>query len=202
MLDFLYTQGVTGNMVKYALVYEADLPQHKLYSFEFLFTGLIGRATGASIYHGNNYEHAMDGHSFAHALSYTVLGEDAYYSGQSTGTTYLAELNHDFGLVGVVLGSVVVGMLLMQISNIDRMTSHPFVTFLRIIVIYDLLWLPRGNFGAFLTRLTAPSTLLVIAAVFGGAWLLRVLLRRGVQLPAPVRRLLVPSGHQRDAPPH
>ncbi len=63
------------------------------------------------VYNGNSIENALYGHSLAHRLSYLEYG-DYYLQGHGVGSCYIAELYHDFGVIGVMAGNYIYGYIL------------------------------------------------------------------------------------------
>lgn len=62
-------------------------------------------------YTGRTVETALHTNCLADYIMYKVNAND-FFAGYGLGTSYIAELNHDLGLVGVALGSAVYGFLL------------------------------------------------------------------------------------------
>jgi len=62
-------------------------------------------------YTGRTVEAALHTNCLADYIMYKVDAND-FFAGYGLGTSYIAELNHDLGLVGVALGSAVYGFLL------------------------------------------------------------------------------------------
>ena len=62
-------------------------------------------------YKGRSVETALYTNCLADYIMYKVDAND-FFAGYGLGTSYIAELNHDLGLVGVALGSAVYGFLL------------------------------------------------------------------------------------------
>lgn len=169
ILGFVYSQGVSVNVIKRGYMFQDMIPEGYLYSMDFTRYGLIARILGITVYSGNTVEQALYGGSFAHALSYIFLG-DAYLAGRGTGTSYVAELYHDFGYIGIVIGSVIYGWLCTGIESYKE--GKVFRRSCLFIIITQLLWAPRGGFTKIITTLLSPSALLALLAVFAMAWLL------------------------------
>ena len=166
VIDFIYNNGVSINVIKRAYEFEANLNSDRFYSLHFLHEGVIGLIMGGGEEMGNSLVKATEGYHLAHALSFILMG-DRYINGGGVGTSYVAELYHDFGYLGVVLGSLLYGFLMAKISNISQ--SSPFYTAIKLLIITQILWAPRGGFTEFITILFLPATIFVFFAVFGGA---------------------------------
>lgn len=164
--DFFYDQGVTSYIIKRSYEMEADIPGNCIYALEFLHSGVPARLLGIPVYHGNTIEHALYGNSFTHALGYTVMG-NTYLAGKGTGSCYIAELFYDFGYTGIALGSALYGWIFAQVSKgaKNKILRRAIV----FIIVTQLLWACRASYTGFLSFLFAPSTLLLLVFVFGGA---------------------------------
>lgn len=173
--SFFYQQGVSVNVIKRAYDYQWALPQDKYYSCGFLFSGTFARVLGFQAFAGNSLLHATQGHSLSHALSYVLMPEE-YLAGRGTGTCYIAELYHDFGMTGVVAGNVVLGCLLFACGRFRAGT--PLRTSLKLAIIPNLLWVPRGMFTDFMVTISRPTTLIVLVLIFGGEPILKWLQQR------------------------
>ena len=170
VLSFLYDQGVTGNIVKRAYMYE-DLIPKQIYSLEILHSGIFARLLGIPVYYGNSVEHALYGGSFTHSLAYVVLGP-SYLEGIGTGSSYIAELFYEFGYIGVVIGNIVYGYIIAYINH--PITKHNvFRMSVCFYFITQILWAPRASLTGFLSSLFAPITILTFLLVFGLANLLK-----------------------------
>lgn len=162
LISFFYQQGVSVNVIKRSYQYSFLLPEDKYYSLEFFTTGILGKIFGFYPYVGNNIEHARYGYSLAHALSFITM-KAQYLLGRGTGTSYIAELYHDFGYVGVIIGNIFYGFLLYRTSILQNKTY--FVTVFKLLIIQELLWSPRGGFSDFLILLFRPATLIAVIIV-------------------------------------
>ncbi|MBE6768602.1 MAG: O-antigen polysaccharide polymerase Wzy [Ruminococcaceae bacterium] len=169
LFGFVYSQGVSVNVIRRGFMLKDQIPEGYLYSMDFTRYGIIARLLGIPVYAGNTAEQALYGGSFAHALSYVFMQSD-YLAGRGTGTSYVAELFHDFWYVGVFVGSVLYGWLCTRIESYK--TGKVFRRACLFIVITQLLWAPRGGFTKFITTLISPSALVALIAVFGLTWLL------------------------------
>ena len=170
ILDFIYGQGVTGNVIKRAYMYKDRIPD-QVYPLEFLHSGIFARILGIKVYHGNTVEHALYGGSFTHSLGYVVLGS-SYLAGRGTGSSYVAELYHSFGYWGVAIGNIIYGFI---IAHINRPVTkrNVFLMSARFFIITQILWAPRASLTGFISNLFAPITILTFIFVFGLANLVK-----------------------------
>lgn len=169
-IKFFYDQGVTSNVMKRAYMYKDQIPPDQIYTLEFLHSGILARLLGITVYHGNTVDHALLGGSFTHSLGYVVMG-NSYLAGRGTGSCYIAELYQDFGYIGIFLGSILYAYLFANIANRNK-DEKIFWTALRLMVITQLLWAPRGSYTGFISQNLTPTTLATIIFVFGFAHLL------------------------------
>lgn len=167
LVDFLYGQGVTVNVIGYAISMEERVPEGKYYSFgpaiEFVRWNLGRVFTGADYPTGQTLERAADGHQFAHLISYLVM-PDMYLQGSGYGSSFVAELWIDAGLAGLVLGSMALGVGLMVLPRI-LLSRNIVVTALALMVMCEIMFTPRANFIGYLVTPLGVSSL-------GGAALL------------------------------
>ncbi len=168
LFGFVYSQGVSVNVIRRGFMLSEQIPDGYLYSMDFTRYGVIARLLGIPVYSGNTVEQALYGGSFAHALSYVFMPND-YLAGRGTGTSYVAELFHDFWYIGVFLGSVIYGWLCTTIESYKA--GKVFKRACLFVVITQLLWAPRGGFTKIIATLISPSALVALVAVFGLAWL-------------------------------
>ena len=162
IINFFDQLGGSVNCIKRVFYYKKDLSDLSFVSFsnfrsivfENVFMRKLFKVTS---YTGNSYEHAMFGHSLMHRLSYYEYGKE-YLTGRGVGSSYIAELFHDFGYIGIALGSFLYGYILKKIDNINfrnRIQSGVLLT-----ICYDLLHAPRGSFDGALNSLISLYSLL------------------------------------------
>ncbi|WP_040282233.1 O-antigen polysaccharide polymerase Wzy family protein [Tessaracoccus massiliensis] len=159
--EFFHGQGVTVKVLENVALYGDALPEQQ-YLLEFLHRGIPARIAGQTVFEGNSVTRAMEGGSLSHSLSYLVLGQ-RYLDGQATGSSYIAEAFVDFGFGGVLVVSIVIGLL---IAWVDRAGGSSVVAdAVRFIAIQSILWSPRGSATGFVSAIVAPSTLVGVSAI-------------------------------------
>ena len=83
-------------------------------------------------------ELAIDSNSYAHNLSYLVLNKE-YLKGHGIGSSYIMELYTDYGMIGVFLLSLLLGMLFIAMLQVAyRSRTILFALSLLILIIYSL----------------------------------------------------------------
>lgn len=161
--NFFYDQGVTGYVVKRAYQYENLIPKNQVYTLEFLHSGLPAIITGQKVYQGNTLAHATKGGSFTHSLGYAIMGQ-AYLNGGGTGSSYVAELYYDLGYFGIVLGSMLYGLLLSQFYTLYR--RNVLTRAILLLIFTKLLWAPRASYTGFISYLLSPVTIAVLLGIY------------------------------------
>lgn len=130
-LSFFQDQGISSSLIRLEKFYENRIRGDALYSFFGIVKNFRMNTLVKLIFHpeyGFSYLHnsadfAKKGNSLANALSYIVLRQ--YEAGSGLGSCYVAELYHDFGYLGIVIGSVIYSVVMNLISkswlNIKKM---------------------------------------------------------------------------------
>ena len=118
--DLFYKQGVSFRWL--ALGYGAIpfLPHHGFtnYTFgsfiDYFCNGSIAQKFFGAVNLGssNSWIKAHYGNNFSHHLSYILLGESQYLAGHGCGSSYLLEVFADYGYLGIILFSLILGFLL------------------------------------------------------------------------------------------
>lgn len=177
IVDFVYSQGVSFTIISRgydALPYLPDI-ENKNYTFG-PFIDYITRGTPAQILFGaeglgapNSIIRATEANNFNAALSYYLYG-NMYLQGYGTGSSYIIELYADFGVIGIIIFSIALGMIFSKIGNQlgGRIIKNIFL--LRILM--DVFIIPRGSALSWLTFLIAPQFWLPIICCYIGATVL------------------------------
>lgn len=158
-IDFFYDQGVSINVIKRSYNLSELLNSDRYYSLSFIPESIIGRMLGFKQYVGNTVEHAQKGYNLSHALSYALMG-NKYLNGVGTGTSYIAELNHDFGYVGVFFGNILYAWLLAMFNRVKAKKIYFKAAIF--LIMRQLLWSPRGNFSDVFLILLQPFPILAV----------------------------------------
>ncbi len=184
--DTLYAQSSSLEVVGYGYVYRAQVPPEHLYSLGHVLDllgrrlpGLVGIGDGPLS--GQSVERAEQSGIFGQLLSYRVLGEE-YLKGRGLGSSYLAELWADAGVLGVLLGSVLLGAVIWQLTvGLHRSWEVRLVCLL---LAREVVLAPRSGYSQFIVEAFTSSTLVGVGLVLLGA----LAVRRWVQpAPAPGR---------------
>lgn len=169
IIQFFYDQGVSINVIKRSFQNPDAFVEGRWYMFgtiiRMLKTNAISRLLGVISYGGNTIENAEFGYSFAHALSYNVMG-NKYLEGGGTGSSYIAEVYYSLGYLGVFVANIVYGYLCRYLFRFDE--RNIWINALSLIVFQQIIFAPRGNFDGFLSApldLKTWATFLIIYLV-------------------------------------
>lgn len=169
MTDFFYRQGTTFDTICQGIEYEdviESLPGDPVYStseiVDTMKYGRIGRFVNdyESIPSGNNIQVVYNKSSLAHRLSYIVLGP-YYLAGHGRGSSYLLENYLDWGFVGVLIISFLLGTFLLNLSTL--LEKHGLIIrMITISCIMNIFIIPRAESTVFLSFLFSPYYWLVV----------------------------------------
>ncbi|GAB3758480.1 hypothetical protein GCM10027599_25890 [Yimella radicis] len=148
IFDFIRAQGVTIQVLVYSQEYSAWMPKDRWYSFgPFIesaqrISALVTGGTPPAL-QGQTADRALNGHQLSHTISYLIAPVD-YVRGVGYGSTYVAELLLDFGIAGVILGSIVYGLLLVRASS--ALNGRFIPTVITLMLLKGALFVPRASF--------------------------------------------------------
>lgn len=156
--DFIGGQGFTVNVIKYEQLFYDKLGHHKYYSFyntiRFLRTSPLTRWFMPEYhfeYGTYTAKNAINGNSFANSVTY--LGSPkTFLRGGGYGSCYVAELFHDFGYAGVIIGNTVLGLFLSYISKFKN--RGIFFAAFSLLMLECLYKTPRYNFDYVMSEIT------------------------------------------------
>ena len=94
---------------------------------------------------------ALHGTNLADYVSYKAMPY-TYLRGGGWGSCYIAELYADFGYIGVLLGSILYGVLLDGILKGIRLNKSIWSTALGLLIVSSLFKAPRASFDDFLAN--------------------------------------------------
>lgn len=117
----------------------------------------------------NSVELALQGHSYAHTMSY--FAHPYYLLGEGYGSTYTLELYQDFGYLGIALGSGLIAYILCLMSQ--NIGKSWFGGLLALIVALNVIHMPRGYVNELFYYVFDNKFWLALGALFIGALLLR-----------------------------
>lgn len=175
ILSFFYDQGVSVNVIGYTETLKNSIPD-KLYTFgpiiEFFKFNIFGKLSGQyTELHGQTIERAMEGYQYSHTISYLVMPE-VYLKGVGYGSSYVAELYHDCSYIGLILGSVLIGILIGLFTKLAA-SSQVLYVLLALIMIRKLFFIPRASTIAFVIETFSPINIFTILFILGFTYILK-----------------------------
>ena len=125
LIDFIYKQGTSFGVLAKGYLYECYLPVRafKNYTFgpiiDYFYRGNIGGMLFGTtpLPENNSIELAFESNSYAHNISYIVMGDD-YLQGHGIGSSYIMELFTDYRYIGVFVFSIILGIILVAMMKL------------------------------------------------------------------------------------
>lgn len=175
-VDFFYKQGVTFNVLSIGYDSIPYLPdrQFRNYTFGgFLDSILHGRVAqrffGAeALDGGNNINNALLSNRYAHNMSYVAKGKK-YLEGEGWGSSYLLETYTDYGYVGIIIFSFILGAAL--IWGISIWKKNTLVLTIWLLTLTQIFFMPRSGATECIEFLIAPSFWGLVVLCYVGAGL-------------------------------
>ena len=175
-LDFLYKQGVSFKSLNLGYESIPFLPDRPFRNYTF--GGIIDYFTHGNIAQqffnakplgeGNNLAWALESNSFAHNMSYIAM--DNYLEGHGLGSSYLLELYTDYGYIGVLLFSLLLGALMIWFVHVMRKMN--FGSMIVLMIIMNFFFMPRGEATGAINFLFYMQFWAAILICYGGAALI------------------------------
>ena len=153
LIDFIYKQGTSFGVLARGFIYESDLPTKvfRNYTFspiiEYITKGNLGILFGGKpfVSANNSIELALESDRYAHNLSYIVLKED-YLAGHGIGGSYIMELYTDYGMIGLLLFSIIMGVVFIFMMKAAYKSSILLFS-ITLLILNNLFFMPRGGFS-------------------------------------------------------
>lgn len=159
--------GGSVNVITYGFENATNLPD-KIYSLggitDFFTQNVIARTIfDIQQYSGNTVGMALYGNRFSYALTYLVK-PSSYLAGYGMGSSYIAEVFHDFGYVGVAIINVLYGKICTTTSSLkkDSIIRNTIV----LMSSYAILTAPRSYADGFISCFFNFSFILTVFLVF------------------------------------
>lgn len=163
--DFIYDQGITGNIIKWGYQYKEQFNSELFYTLDFLRVGILGKIfNNTKKEYLDLVDYAMNSGKYGSALSYFKIPVD-YLKGYGLGSSYIAELYQDFGYLGVIIGNLIYSYLLVKIDDIWDNDNILIMT-VKFLIITPVLWSIRGGFSEFLILIFSPMTILMLIILY------------------------------------
>lgn len=146
LVSILGQQGGSVGIIGYEKVYGSQMPQTFPFSLGFIVdffkNSFLIRPLGLFDYYAPQTEGlAMHGLSFGSTLSYLVMPQ-YYLSGGGLGSCYIAEAYHDYGYIGLFLVNLFYGFIF---NVFNRNLSSVWIVFSSLLIVENILIIPRGN---------------------------------------------------------
>lgn len=148
--DFFYKQGVSFDVlcIGYESIPKIEYTGFKNYTFGpiidyFTHSKLAQLLWGAKAFaNGNNLDMALYSNNFSHRMSYASRGTE-YLQGHGWGSSFILETYADFGYLGIVIFSILLGMLFAYMIKLISKGSVMF-TF-ALVALTDIYICPRSS---------------------------------------------------------
>lgn len=168
ILEFFYKQGVTLKSLFFSDIYNNLYPENRFYSLGTMIEYFKNNAItqffiDSPIYTGQTVERALNGNLFSHRLTY-FISPNAYLQGRGYGSSYIAELYVDFGFIGVIIGSILLGILIVFLTRL--IGKNPIITIFSLLALRNLLVIPRTETTAFITSTFTLGNIIAVIFIF------------------------------------
>lgn len=148
IVDLFYKQGVSFDVLCMAHKVLPILPGGtKCYTFGPFIDGITQGRIGQTLFNvsvfpsGNSAVRAIEGHTFAHCMSYVAHPD--YLSGSGWGSSYVLETFADFGWLGLGLYSFLMGIFL--VFAIRGLKRGWFLRIVLLTILMQLMFTPRAE---------------------------------------------------------
>lgn len=161
---FLSQQGTSINTIKFQKSLEGDpLKCTSLYyTLHYLRGNLITRNLfdfPMDLYLNRSISTAYETNCLADYIMYAVNADD-FFKGYGLGTSYIAELYHDLGHLGIALGSFVYGFLFNWLFSLKRFSYWKFA--MGLLMLEEFVILPRYGADVIMRPFYSLTILLVL----------------------------------------
>jgi len=166
IVDFFYKQGISYDVLCRAYdampLFPHEVPQDFIFGpiiDTFKHGSLAQILFGAKPLGGNSVYHALYGNSFGDTLAYTI-DYYAYIEGHGFGSSYILEFYYHLGYLGVIVSSLVLGMLMVYIN--DWLNKGGLPRILALIILLNIFLIPRAPALGWSVFLFQPQSWVVI----------------------------------------
>ena len=173
LIDFVYKQGTSFGVLARGYLYGSNLPvrEFRNYTFspiiEYITRGNLGILFGGTpfVSANNSLELALTSDRYAHNISYIVLRQD-YLAGHGIGGSYVMEMYTDYGMIGLFLLSIIMGISFIFMMKSSYQSGILFFS-ITLLILNNLFFMPRGSFTeSFLNLFTLQYWGIVIVIFF------------------------------------
>lgn len=175
-IDFFYGQGVTFDVLGIVYGHRLNLPMRdwRNYTFggmiDYIVHGRIGQALwGTEALPSNNcWANGRLSNNLSHNFAYLYMEED-YLKGRGYGSSYLLENYIDFGYIGVIVFSLILGILL--IYMLRRIGKNTLVDTIVLVSLTTIFFIPRAEATGWLTFIVTAQFWICIIACYMAAYI-------------------------------
>mgnify|MGYP001354120054 CR=1 FL=1 len=175
-IDFFYGQGVTFDVLGIVYGHRLNLPMRdwRNYTFggmiDYIVHGRIGQALwGTEALPSNNcWANGRLSNNLSHNFAYLYMEED-YLKGRGYGSSYLLENYIDFGYIGVIVFSLILGILL--IYMLQRIGKNTLVDTIVLVSLTTIFFIPRAEATGWLTFIVTAQFWICIIACYMAAYI-------------------------------
>lgn len=144
-IRFFKITGKTVDLLGYGKKYLQNFPQ-QFYSFGELidyikYNPISQVLLGYEKSLPHTLEYATTMHSYSHIISYFVNSK-AYLIGHGEGSSYIAEIYHDFGYIGIIICNTIYGIFLSLLYKLKG--NRPILLAMYFIGMRIIFYVPRG----------------------------------------------------------
>lgn len=167
VFKFFKSQGTVYEVIGYEKFYDSMIPSGQSYTFGPLINSfnnntIIHNIFNTKIYEPYTVDMALHGNVLGHTLIY-LHNQTLYLSGGTMGTSYIAEVFHDFSYFGIVIINIIYGGLLGYLFK-KRTNIYSFsISFL---MLKELIYSPRGTAISFISNIFTISNLFALIGIF------------------------------------
>lgn len=176
IVDFFHQQGVTFDVAVTGYSYRAELINRcpVNYTFggiiDYIYRGTVGQKLFGTLplTAGNSEFNATHSNSLAHVLSY-VADKDRYAIGGGLGSSFILETYIDFGYIGIIVFSLILGALL--IFMVQGFGKRVLLTTIVLYALTNIFFAPRAEATGWLTFIVTIQFWACVAACYLGAYI-------------------------------
>lgn len=160
--DFFYMQGTSFDTVCQGFDNMKELRDSDnviSYTFggiiDYVIHGKLANEIFGTTYikSGNSIVAAQESNSMAHHLAYIVL-KDNYLAGHGRGSSYIIEVYADFGIIGLIIFSIMLGMFFNKLNGI--LNRHYILRYIILSILLNVYLMPRGEATGSIIFFVAP----------------------------------------------
>ena len=171
--DLFYSQGVTYDVICKCMERRAELPSTNFnYTFGSLINYLKGNSFGTFLgfesYKSQTIESALYGNSLGDTISYIDLGSK-YFEGAGLGSSYIVENYIDFGYIGVIILSFLLGMFLIWL--VKNFNKNICASYIVLVSLLQLFMLPRSSASGWLVLIIYIPAIFFVGILFFASYL-------------------------------